>query len=373
MIIDFFYPPFQKWFSLHTFRYMASGGITVVTGIVVYYIIYNFILHQTDVQLGQLLITAPIAALILKSMFTFIVGFMLNKYLVFTQSDLKGRVQLFRYATVYGTNILLNYALMKILVEGFLFYPTIAKAIITILLAVFSYFSQKYFSLGSKNNKMMNNAIRLALLVLAMVFTSQILLAQTNTGLPSFQIKVSPFRLIDLTNPGFELGIEKTYAKKHASQVSVAYMKNLISSNAFHDYGGWRFSAEQKFFIDTKKPLKYYVSAEFAYLKVAYQTSAPFHLPEPADAKSYTDHFNIKKRNTIYNLKYGVLIPLNRFVFDVAGGVGIKNRNVHRSGFDHENAIEITPRHPNVFFISNKESNKAVINIPINIKVGYAL
>ena len=83
-------------------------------------------------------------------MFTFIVGFMLNKYLVFTKSTLVGRIQLFRYATVYGTNILLNYALMKILVEGFLFYPTIAKAIITIILAVFSYFSQKYFSFRVK-------------------------------------------------------------------------------------------------------------------------------------------------------------------------------------------------------------------------------
>ncbi|MES2418056.1 MAG: GtrA family protein [Bacteroidota bacterium] len=149
-VIDFFYPPFQKWLSLHTFRYMASGGITVSTGIIGYYIIFNFVLHQQDVEVGQYLITAPIAALVLESAVTFLVGFMLNKYLVFTQSNLVGRVQLFRYATVYGTNILLNYALMKILIEGFQFYPTIAKALITICLAVFSYFSQKYFSFRVK-------------------------------------------------------------------------------------------------------------------------------------------------------------------------------------------------------------------------------
>ncbi len=151
-IIDFFYPPFQRWFSIHTFRYMASGGITVSTGIIGYFVIFNYILHQKDIHVGEYLITAPIAALLLESLFTFIVGFMLNKYLVFTQSTLVGRIQLFRYATVYGTNILLNYALMKILVEGFLFYPTIAKAIITIILAVFSYFSQKYFSFRVKKS-----------------------------------------------------------------------------------------------------------------------------------------------------------------------------------------------------------------------------
>jgi hypothetical protein len=149
-IIDFFYPPFQRWFSLHTFRYMASGGITVSTGIVGYFIIFNYILHQEDVKIGEYLITAPIAALFLESAVTFSVGFMLNKYLVFTQSNLVGRIQLFRYATVYGTNILLNYALMKILIEGFQFYPSVAKALITIVLAIFSYFSQKYFSFRVK-------------------------------------------------------------------------------------------------------------------------------------------------------------------------------------------------------------------------------
>lgn len=152
-IIDFFYPPFQRWFSLPTFRYMAAGGITVSTGIISYFLIFNYILHQQDVQVGQYLITAPIAALALESVLTFCVGFMLNKYLVFTQSTLIGRIQLFRYATVYGTNILLNYALMKILIEGFGFYPSISKAIITIALAVFSYFSQKYFSFRVKKGK----------------------------------------------------------------------------------------------------------------------------------------------------------------------------------------------------------------------------
>lgn len=150
MVIDFFYPPFKKWFTLHTFRYMASGGITAATGIIGYFLIYNYILHQQDVTIGPYLVTAHIAALAIESVSTFIVGFTLNKYLVFTQSNLKGRIQLFRYATVVATNILLNYALMKILVEGFQFYPTIAKTLITIVLAVFSYFSQKYFSFRVK-------------------------------------------------------------------------------------------------------------------------------------------------------------------------------------------------------------------------------
>ncbi|WP_316840322.1 GtrA family protein [Pedobacter gandavensis] len=153
-LIDFFYPPFSKYISLHTFRYIASGGTTFVAGIVIYYIAYNWILQQQDVHLDfpmlPKLITAPVAALCIESVITFFIGFTLNKYLVFTKSTLKGRIQLFRYASVVATNILINYALLKVLVEAFGFYPTVSKIIISLLLAVFSYFSQKHFSFKVK-------------------------------------------------------------------------------------------------------------------------------------------------------------------------------------------------------------------------------
>ncbi|MBG6236365.1 putative flippase GtrA [Pedobacter sp. CAN_A7] len=149
-IIDFFYPPFSRWLSLHTFRYIASGGATAATGIVVYFIAYNFILQQEHVKVGSILITAPIAALAIESFITFVIGFMLNKYLVFTSSNLKGRIQLFRYGSVVLSNVLLNYAFLKVLIEAFGFYPTIAKVITTAILAIFSYFSQKHFSFKVK-------------------------------------------------------------------------------------------------------------------------------------------------------------------------------------------------------------------------------
>ncbi|MBC7567949.1 MAG: GtrA family protein [Pedobacter sp.] len=153
-IIDFFYPPFSRWLTLHTFRYLASGSSTVASGIVTYYICYNWILKQQDVHLHipyfPNLITAPTAALAMESFITFFVGFLLNKYLIFTSSDLKGRIQLFRYGSVWVTNILLNYALLKVLHDALGFYPTVSKMIIAVLLAVYSYFSQKYFTFRVK-------------------------------------------------------------------------------------------------------------------------------------------------------------------------------------------------------------------------------
>jgi len=144
--IDFFFPLFSRWIPRDTFRYLATGGFTFAAGIVVYYLAYNFVLEQKDIRLFKLLVTAPIAALAIESTITFLIGFFLNKYLIFTDSKLKGRIQLFRYGSIVATNLFLNYAFMKLMVEAFAFYPTIAKIITSIILAFFSYFSQRHFS-----------------------------------------------------------------------------------------------------------------------------------------------------------------------------------------------------------------------------------
>jgi putative flippase GtrA len=150
--IDFFYPPFSRWLPIHTFRYIISGGTNTASGIVLYFLIYNYVLHQKDVTLPfpPGMITAPVATLIIEAPLTFIIGFTLNKYLVFTKSELKGRIQMFRYGIVVSTNLMLNFAMIKIMVETFHFYPTISKFITTVLLAVASYFIQTHFSFRVK-------------------------------------------------------------------------------------------------------------------------------------------------------------------------------------------------------------------------------
>ena len=148
--IDFFYRPLSKLLSLQSFRYLISGGSTLVSGIITYYICYNWILQQKDIRTNVIflpnLITAPSAALAMETLITFIIGFLLNKYLVFSTSTLKGRIQLFRYGAVWTMNILFTYFLLKLLHEKLGVYPTIAKTIISLILAVVSYFTQRYFT-----------------------------------------------------------------------------------------------------------------------------------------------------------------------------------------------------------------------------------
>ena len=82
-------------------------------------------------------------AFILAFSVTFPIGFTLSKYIVFPESQLRGRVQLFRYAMLVAVMLGMNYVLLKFFVEILYFYPTLAKIVTTIFVAIFSYFSQK--------------------------------------------------------------------------------------------------------------------------------------------------------------------------------------------------------------------------------------
>src|SRR5260370_11022794 len=125
--IDFFYPPFCKIMPLQTFRYAACGGANTVLDIFIFFISFNFILHKQDLDLGLIVVKPHIASFIISFCITFPIGFLLNRNIVFTQSTLHGRVQLFRYFVMVMICLLLNYIFIKLFVEQFHIYPTIAK------------------------------------------------------------------------------------------------------------------------------------------------------------------------------------------------------------------------------------------------------
>ena len=151
LFIDFFYPPFRKMLPLHTFRYAACGGGNVLLDISLYFICYNFILHKQVLHLGFIAFQPHVAAFLMSLLITFPVGFLLSKYVVWTGSNIRGRVQFFRYLLVMLVNTLLNYIFIKLFVEYFDFYPTIAKICTTVIVIIVSYLSQKHFTFRVKN------------------------------------------------------------------------------------------------------------------------------------------------------------------------------------------------------------------------------
>ena len=149
--IDFFYPAFKKFMPLQTFRYAVCGGSNMVLDIVVYFISYNYILHKQILNLGFVAFEPYTAALWIAFGISFPTGFLLSKYIVFNSSQLRGRIQLVRYVLIVGVNLVLNYSIIKVLVEFMHFYPTIARAFATCIVVTFSYVSQKHFTFKAVN------------------------------------------------------------------------------------------------------------------------------------------------------------------------------------------------------------------------------
>lgn len=144
--IDFFYPPFRRLMPLQTFRYAVCGGTNTLLDIFIYFIAYNFILKKQILNLGFYAFEPHIAAIFIAFLISFPTGFLLNRYIVFPGSALKGQTQLFRYLLLVVVCILLNYVFIKFFVEYLKIYPTVAKIITTVIVVSFSYVTQKKFT-----------------------------------------------------------------------------------------------------------------------------------------------------------------------------------------------------------------------------------
>jgi len=144
--LDFFYPPFRAIMPFQTFRYAACGAINTLLGLILYSILYTHIFEATDVVIWHFIFKPHTAALLISFCFNFSLGFLLNKYIVFTSSNLRGRIQLFRYLLSFLSNLAINVLLLKLMVEQLHWDAIISQVITTCIVVAISYFSQKHFS-----------------------------------------------------------------------------------------------------------------------------------------------------------------------------------------------------------------------------------
>ena len=157
-IIDFFYRPFSKYIPQQLFRYAACGGGYMVLDWVLYFLLYNFVIGHELVYISlpfnfqlstlnsQICLTPHVLTFLIVFPITLFTGFLLNKYVTFTQSSLRGYKQLWRYILIVALNLLVNYFGLKLFVEVCGIYPTPSKMLITIITVIISFFGQKYFS-----------------------------------------------------------------------------------------------------------------------------------------------------------------------------------------------------------------------------------
>ncbi|TXH22347.1 MAG: GtrA family protein [Chitinophagaceae bacterium] len=152
-VIDFFYLPLiRKIMPIRTFRYAFAGASNTVIGILIYYLCYLFVFKGVNFDFGFYAFKAHNASLFISFCFSFVIGFILMKFVVFDDSNIKGRVQLFRYFLVNVFNLFLDYILLNAAIIYLHFDVLIAKILSTSMVIVFAYLAQNHFTFRKKAN-----------------------------------------------------------------------------------------------------------------------------------------------------------------------------------------------------------------------------
>ena len=147
-ILDFFYPLASRVFDKTTYYYAACGTGNLVLSWFLFFLFFLFVFQKKVFYITY--IDYSISAYSLSSFVCFIiafcVGFLLMKYIVFTKSELKGRVQLFRYRLSALITWFSSWLILKLFIEMLHIYPSIANMISSCIVVMISYLLQKKYT-----------------------------------------------------------------------------------------------------------------------------------------------------------------------------------------------------------------------------------
>ncbi len=144
--LDLFYPIFSRYMDKQTYHYLACGGSNTLLGLILFFYFEHYFFKQHSISLGIIEIHAHIAAFIISFLITFPIGFLMSRYIVWNDSNLAGKKQLFRHMLFVILSVFMNYGLLKLFVEYFEWWPMPSQFLTTCIIVVFSYITQKYIS-----------------------------------------------------------------------------------------------------------------------------------------------------------------------------------------------------------------------------------
>lgn len=95
-------------------------------------------------------VRATIAAAVIAFVISTPYGFLMSRHIVFQESNLKTRVQAFRYLMTVAACAVLTYFFLPFFNEVCGIYPTPSNLLTTAVVAIFSYVSQRFFTFKVK-------------------------------------------------------------------------------------------------------------------------------------------------------------------------------------------------------------------------------
>lgn len=193
-------------------------------------------------------------------------------------------------------------------------------------------------------------------------------------------LKFTPLRLVSLSNPSIEIGLEKSTGNHFSTQVMASYLIPSLFDYAVQGWknstSGLRFSLEEKLYLKKISPRGAYVAIELNYLNTRYSEISLFtNGLEYSDSMrtSYQDKYRVHKQTFSINLKYGYQKIKGPWTLDAYVGIGQRYKRVdHLDRLIPEDELE-RPRHPNFYYYSNVSGNFWTVSLTANIKLGWII
>ena len=201
-------------------------------------------------------------------------------------------------------------------------------------------------------------------------------------------IVFSPFNLLDAVNPSFQLGYERMINPKWAAQIEGGYIinKGLINivlnpQESADEYSnkGYKLRIELKRILISQKEFNIYSSGELFYLKNKSEVINQFVVSDPSydysfgsppnddDSFYYDDYFTNDKSKYGMNIKGGIKVFIGSVFFETYVGLGVALRNNVHTNRENYNDKPLDESVLN----NNQRGEMWILNIPLNLKVGY--
>lgn len=152
-VLDLFFPLVKRFIPKETYYYAACGSGNLVLSWLLFFLFYQYVFQKETsyffvswLNSQHIAISAYTFSSVCCFCINFSIGFLLMKYIVFTNSELGGRIQLFRYGLSSLASAILSWVLLKFFIEVLNFFPSIANVTASCIVVVFSFIMQRKFT-----------------------------------------------------------------------------------------------------------------------------------------------------------------------------------------------------------------------------------
>jgi hypothetical protein len=137
---------FFKFIPEQSFLYMACGGINLVFDMALFFVAYHFIFYKQNFKTPFFTFSPHIAALFFSFIISTGTGFFMSRYVVWTNSIVRGRRQMINYLSVVALCVAMNTGFLKLFVEVFQLRLFAARMITAAIVITTSYFLQRNYA-----------------------------------------------------------------------------------------------------------------------------------------------------------------------------------------------------------------------------------